>query len=67
MPKAVVMRVLTSMPVACGCHGSALEKAVEAAEEYLARLAPRREPVRRGEQRKTLMDADIAQRAEQVG
>jgi histone H3/H4 len=67
LPKAVVKRVLTEHAGGMRVSGSALDKAVEAAEDYLARLARAANQSAEGNKRKTLMDADIASARNQVG
>jgi histone H3/H4 len=67
LPKAVVKRVLTEQAGGMRVSGPALEKAVEAAEEYLGRLARAANQSAEENKRKTLMDADIAAARASVG
>jgi histone H3/H4 len=67
LPKAVVKRVLSEHAGGMRVSGPALEKAVQAAEEYLARLARAANQSAEDNKRKTLMDADIASARSQVG
>lgn len=67
LPKAVVKRVLSEHAGGMRVSGPALEKAVEAAEDYLARLARAANQSAEDNKRKTLMDADIASARTQVG
>jgi histone H3/H4 len=67
LPKAVVKRVLSEHAGGMRVSGPALDKAVEAAEDYLARLARAANQSAESNKRKTLMDADIASARSQVG
>jgi histone H3/H4 len=59
LPKAVVKRILTEHGGGMRVSGPALDKAVEAAEAYLARLAREAQASAEENKRKTMMDADI--------
>ena len=67
LPKAVVKRVLSEHAGGMRVSGSALEKAVEAAEQYLQRLAGAANRSAEENRRKTLMDADIENARREVG
>lgn len=60
LPKAVVKRLLTEHGGGLRVSGSAVDKAVEAAEDYIARLAREAQAAAESDRRKTLMDGDIA-------
>lgn len=60
LPNAVVKRLLAKHGGGLRVSGSAIEKAVEAAEGYIARLAREAEASAVAEKRKTVMDSDIA-------
>jgi len=59
LPNAVVKRLLTKYAGGLRVSGSALDKAVAAAEDYVARLAREAQSSAEDNKRKTLMDADI--------
>ena len=67
LPKAVVKRILTDGGGGMRVSGSALDAAVAAAEDYLAKLAKAAAESADDNKRKTLMDADIASARGQVG
>lgn len=67
LPKAVVKRVLSEHAGGMRVSGSALDKAVEAAEQYLQRLAAAANRSAEENRRKTLMDADIENARREVG
>ena len=67
LPKAVVKRIMTDGTGGLRVSGSALDKAVEAAEDYLARLAKAAQESAESNRRKTLMDADIEAARQRVG
>jgi histone H3/H4 len=67
LPKAVVKRIMTEAGGGMRVSGSALEAAVEAAEDYLGRLAKAAQESADENRRKTLMDADIAAARSRVG
>ena len=59
LPKAVVKRLLAKHGGGLRVSGSALERAVAAAEDYIARLAAEASASAEGAKRKTVMDSDI--------
>ncbi len=59
LPNAVVKRLLTKHAGGLRVSGSALDKAVAAAEDYISRLAQEAQASAEGARRKTLMDDDI--------
>ena len=67
LPGAGVKRVLTKSGGDLRISASALQLAVQAAEEYLGRLARAAGESARGERRKTIMDGDIRRGRESVG
>ena len=67
LPKAGVKRIMTEGAGGLRVSGSALDKAVEAAEDYLARLAKAAQESAESNRRKTLMDADIEAARQRVG
>jgi histone H3/H4 len=60
LPNAVVKRLLTKHGGDLRVSGSAIDKAVEAAESYIARLAREAQAAAVADKRKTIMDHDIA-------
>jgi len=67
LPNAVVKRLLTKHAGGLRVSGTALEKAVAAAEDYIARLARAAAESAEGGRRKTLMDTDIDTARGRVG
>ncbi len=67
LPKAVVKRIMTDSAGGMRVSGSALDKAVEAAEDYLGRLGKAASESAEDNRRKTLMDGDIASARQRVG
>jgi histone H3/H4 len=67
LPKAVVKRILSESAGGLRVSGSALDKAVEAAEGYLGRLGKAAQQSAEENRRKTLMDADIDTARQRVG
>jgi histone H3/H4 len=67
LPKAVVKRIMSEAGGGMRVSGSALDKAVDAAEDYLARLAKAASESANDNKRKTLMDDDIANARQRVG
>jgi histone H3/H4 len=67
LPNAVVKRLLTKHAGGLRVSGTALEKAVAAAEDYIARLAQAAQSSAEDNKRKTLMDADIDAARNRVG
>jgi histone H3/H4 len=59
LPNAVVKRLLTKHGGGLRVSGSALDRAVAAAEDYISRLAAEASASAEGAKRKTLMDSDI--------
>lgn len=60
LPNAVIKRLLTKHGEGFRVSASAIEKAVEATEAYVARLAREAHGSAQGDRRKTIMDQDIA-------
>ena len=67
LPAAVVKRLLTKHGGEIRTSGAAVDLAVTAAENYIARLAETASASARGDRRKTIMDGDIARAREQLG
>lgn len=67
LPNAVVKRLLTQHAGGLRVSGPALARAVEAAEQYIARLAQEAQASAEQNKRKTLMDADIDAARAKVG
>ena len=67
LPNAVVKRILTKHGGGLRVSGSALEQAVAAAENYLARLAQEAQRSAEDNKRKTLMDSDIESARSRLG
>jgi histone H3/H4 len=59
LPNAVVKRLLAKHGGGLRVSGSALDAAVKAAEEYIAKLAVAAQESAEGAKRKTVMDSDI--------
>jgi histone H3/H4 len=59
LPNAVIKRLLSKHGGGLRVSGSAIEKAVEAAEGYIARLAREAEASALNDKRKTVMDQDV--------
>ncbi|HEY8494675.1 MAG TPA: histone-like protein [Myxococcota bacterium] len=59
LPNAVVKRLLSKHGGELRVSGPAIEKAVEAAEGYIARLAQEAQALAVADKRKTIMDHDI--------
>ncbi|MCL4685428.1 NFYB/HAP3 family transcription factor subunit [Myxococcota bacterium] len=66
LPNAVVKRLLAKHGGELRVSGSAIEKAVEAAEGYLSRLAQEAQAVAVADKRKTIMDHDIAKARQKI-
>lgn len=60
LPNAVIKRLLSKHGGGLRVSGAAIDKAVEAAESYIARLAREAEASAVADRRKTVMDHDIA-------
>jgi histone H3/H4 len=67
LPGAAVKRVISRHGGELRISGSAIQLAVQAAEDYLARLARAASDSATGERRKTIMDGDIRRARERVG
>lgn len=67
LPNAVVKRLLARHGGGLRISGSAIEKAVAATEDYVARLARAAQESAEDEKRKTVMDADIDKARAKVG
>jgi histone H3/H4 len=59
IPNAVIKRLITKHGEGLRVSASALDKAVAATEEYVARLAREAHACAAADKRKTIMDADI--------
>jgi histone H3/H4 len=59
LPNAVVKRLLTKHGGELRVSGEAINKAVEAAEDYISRLAREAQAAAVADKRKTIMDHDI--------
>jgi histone H3/H4 len=59
LPNAVVKRLLTKHGGGLRVSGAAIDRAVDAAEEYIARLAKEAEASAVADKRKTVMDNDV--------
>ncbi len=59
LPNAVVKRLLSKHGDGMRVSGSALERAVAAAEDYISRLAAEASKSAAAAKRKTVMDSDI--------
>ena len=59
LPNAVVKRLITKHGGGLRVSGAAIDRAVEAAEDYIARLAKEAEASATADKRKTVMDNDV--------
>ncbi len=59
LPNAVVKRLLAKHGGGLRISGGAIDKAVAATEDYIARLAREAQASAEGEKRKTVMEGDI--------
>lgn len=59
LPNAVVKRLLSKHGGGLRVSGAAIDRAVDAAEDYIARLAKEAESLAVADKRKTVMDNDI--------
>ena len=59
LPNAVVKRLLSKHGGGLRVSGAAIDRAVDAAEDYIARLATEAEALAVADKRKTVMDNDI--------
>jgi histone H3/H4 len=67
LPNAVIKRLINKHSEGLRISGSALERAVTAAEEYIARLSREAQSAAQSERRKTIMDSDIDQARAKIG
>ncbi len=67
LPNAVVKRLLGKHGGGLRVSGSALDKAVQAAEDYIARLAAEASASAESNKRKTVMDSDIDAARSKIG
>jgi histone H3/H4 len=67
LPAAAVKRLLTKHGNQLRSSGSAVDLAVAAAENYIARLAQAASAAADADKRKTIMDSDIQKAREQLG
>jgi histone H3/H4 len=67
IPNAVIKRLLTKHGDGLRVSGSALDKAVAAAEDYVARLAREAHASAVADKRKTIMDGDIDSARSKIG
>lgn len=67
LPNAVVKRLLAKHGDGLRVSGSALERAVAAAEDYISRLAREAHASATADKRKTIMDADIDKARSRLG
>lgn len=67
LPNAVVKRLLTKHGGGMRVSGSALERAVAAAEDYISRLAQEASASAAAAKRKTVMDGDIDEAKAKLG
>ncbi len=67
LPNAVVKRLLTKHGGGLRVSGTALERAVAAAEDYIARLAAEAEASATANKRKTVMDSDVEEARAKIG
>ena len=67
IPNAVIKRLLTQHGEGLRVSGSALDKAVAATEDYVARLAREAHASAVADKRKTIMDADIDSARAKIG
>ena len=67
LPNAVVKRLITKYGDGMRVSGTAIEKAVAAAEDYIGRLAREANASAVADKRKTIMDSDIEQARAKLG
>ncbi len=67
LPGAAVKRLLTKHGGDLRTSSSAVQMAVAAAEDYIARLAQEASQSAQNERRKTIMDSDITRAREALG
>jgi histone H3/H4 len=67
LPNAVVKRLITKYGDGMRVSGTAIEKAVAAAEDYIGRLAREANASAVADKRKTIMDSDIDKARAKLG
>ena len=67
LPAAAVKRLIAKNGNEMRTSGSAIELAVSAAENYIAKLAQAASAAAQSDRRKTIMDGDIQKAREQLG
>ncbi len=67
LPNAVVKRLIAKHGEGLRVSGSAIERAVDATEDYLARLAREAHASAIADKRKTIMDGDIDKARAKLG
>lgn len=67
LPNAVIKRLITKYGDGMRVSGTAIEKAVAAAEDYIGRLAREANASAVADKRKTIMDSDIDQARAKLG
>jgi histone H3/H4 len=67
LPNAVIKRLITKHGDGMRVSGTAIEKAVAAAEDYIGRLAREANASAVADKRKTIMDSDIDQARAKIG
>lgn len=67
LPNAVVKRIITKHGDGLRVSGSAIDRAVDATEDYLARLAREAHASAIADKRKTIMDGDIDKARAKLG
>jgi histone H3/H4 len=67
LPNAVVKRLIAKYGDGMRVSGTAIEKAVAAAEDYIGRLAREANASAVADKRKTIMDSDIEQARAKLG
>ena len=67
LPNAVVKRLIGKHGEGLRVSGAAIERAVVAAEDYIARLAREARAAAVADKRKTIMDGDIDKARERLG
>jgi histone H3/H4 len=67
LPNAVVKRLITKYGDGMRVSGTAIERAVAAAEDYIGRLAREANASAVADKRKTIMDADIDKARAKIG
>jgi len=67
LPNAVVKRIIAKHGEGLRVSGSAIERAVDATEDYLARLAREAHASAIADKRKTIMDGDVDKARAKLG